>query len=356
MTSARRRYWYWMLILTVLLFCVLVPALRYKGEVSKLQKQVADGQLTEEDGKASFIKLGLDLAGGVDLLYQADPPPGSDNVTQDQMKGLVETIRRRIDPEGIKETVVQQIGDTRLNIQVPGETDPERIKELIGKTALLQFIDAKEVAWSVGDKVEILTAGEETPEDLLSDASSESTDGEEAVDGDITGEEGELDEEAVSEKREKVTHQITRDDVILEGSMLKSASVGIGQYGGYQINIGFDKTGGRIFAEYTAHNVGRYLAIVLDDQVLSCPVINSMIPHGRGYISGDFTASKAKDLSTLLQSGSLPVPLSILQSRAVGPSLGAESIDLSIEDSINDFSFCGVLPRTNPTTCSLFPG
>jgi len=327
-SAAKRRYWFWVLIILVALFCVVVPGVRYKNETNKLQSQVKAGLITEDEAKASFIKLGLDLAGGVDLLYQADPPPGSDTVTQDQMNGIVETIRRRIDPEGIKEAVVQQIGDTRLNIQVPGETDPERIKKLIGKTALLLFIDAQEEPWHEGDNVIVLREGEETPEDV----DAETTDGDE-----LTGDETETNAEDVAAdeetppQRESVTRYVEKDKVILEGSMLKSATIGIGQYGGYQINIEFDRPGGRIFAEYTAHNVGRYLAIVLDNKVLSCPVINSMIPHGRGYISGDFSAMEAQDLSTLLQSGSLPVPLSILQSRAVGPSLGKESIDLSIK-------------------------
>lgn len=327
MSSARRRYWYWILIISVLLVCVVGPSMRYNSINKKLQKQVEAGQITEDQAKASYIQLGLDLAGGVDLLYQADPPPGSDTVTQDQMRGLVEIIRKRIDPEGIKETVVQQIGDTRLNVQVPGETDPKRIKELIDKTALLQFIDAKEVAWSEGDPVVVLKPGEEIPDEL----SSDTVDGEETTDVDIPGESDQPAEEESVGQREKTTRYITTEEIIVEGSMLKKASVGIGEYGGYQINIEFDKTGGRIFAEYTAHNVGRYLAIVLDGDVLSCPVINSMIPHGRGYISGNYTAQSAKELSTLLQSGSLPVPLTLLQSRAVGPSLGAESIDLSIK-------------------------
>lgn len=322
-----------MLIILVALFCVVVPGVRYKNETNKLQKQVKADLITEDEAKASFIKLGLDLAGGVDLLYQADPPPGSDIVTQEQMNGLVETIRRRIDPEGIKEAIVQQIGDTRLNIQIPGETDPERTKELIGKTALLLFINAQEVPWSEGDQVVVLAEGVEIPEEnkeeISEEISEETPEGEELVEDEIVSE-----DEETPEKRESVTRYVTRDAIILEGSMLKSATIGIGQYGGYQINIEFDRQGGRIFAEYTAHNIGRYLAIVLDEKVISCPVINSMIPHGRGYISGNFTALEAQDLSTLLQSGSLPVPLSILQSRAVGPSLGKESIDLSIKAMI----------------------
>lgn len=324
MSAAKRRYWFWVLILSVIVFCVVVPGLRYKSETNKLQSQVKAGLISEDEAKATFIKLGLDLAGGVDLLYQADPPPGSDNVTQEQMNGLVETIRRRIDPEGIKEAIVQQIGDTRLNIQIPGETDPERTKELIGRTALLQFINAQEVPWSLGDKVVILAEGEDIPEEI----DEETPEGDELIEDEVAS------EEEIFEQRKSITRYVTKDAIILEGSMLKSATIGIGEYGGYQINIEFDRQGGRIFAEYTAHNIGRYLAIVLDEKVISCPVINSMIPHGRGYISGDFSAMEAQDLSTLLQSGSLPVPLTILQSRAVGPSLGKESIDLSIKAMI----------------------
>ena len=350
--SSTKRSWYWGMILAIILFCVAIPTCNYNVETKKLAQMVKDGEITQEEAKVTFINLGLDLAGGVDLLYQAEPPSGSKVVTQDQMKGLVEIIRRRIDPEGIKEPIVQQIGDDRLNIQVPGETDPEKVKVRIEQTAMMRFIDGQDTHWQEGDKVYILAEGEEAPEtDEVEEISEEETsvddgsstdDGisdDAVVEGSIDAEDdGTADEEVTDEtetgKRKPITAYVSADRIILEGSMLKSASLGIASYGGYQVDISFDRAGSRIFAEYTARNVGRHLAIVLDDEVISCPTIQSAIPHGSGFISGDFNATEAKELAILLQSGALPVKLKILQSRAVGPSLGQESIELSVRAAI----------------------
>jgi preprotein translocase subunit SecD len=338
-SQADKRAWHWGLIIAVAIFCVVVPWVRNQNIQKSLDKQLAAGQITEEEAKAPFIKLGLDLAGGVDLLYQASPPPGSPAVTQQQMDGLVETIRRRIDPEGIKEPLVQQIGNDRLNIQIPGETDPERTKILIGQTALLQFVNAGDERWNEGDKVVFLAEGEKPPEVKPEDSTTPAADGSttppaEDQTGDKTATENADGETTDETAPVKETRYVTLDKVILEGSMLKQASLGLGDYGGYRVDIAFDREGSRLFAEHTARNVGRYLAIALDGQIISCPVINSAIPHGRGYISGNFTSTQARDLSTLLTSGSLQVPLEILQSRAIGPTLGAESVDLSIRAGI----------------------
>lgn len=334
MSSAEKRAWHWGLIIAVAIFCVVVPWMRNQSLQKNLDKQLKAGQITEEQAKAPFIKLGLDLAGGVDLLYQATPPPGSGEVTQQQMDGLVETIRRRIDPEGVKEPLVQQIGNDRLNIQIPGETDPERIKILIGQTALLQFVDAGDERWNEGDKVVFLAEGEKVPVVKPEESTDPASDGPTTTPAEDPTADENTAENAGETAPVKETRYITLDKVILEGSMLKTASLGLGDYGGYRVDISFDREGSRLFAEYTARNVGRYLAISLDGEIISCPVINSAIPHGRGYISGDFSSTEARDLSTLLQSGSLQVPLTILQSRAIGPTLGAESIDLSIRAGI----------------------
>ncbi|MFH1516045.1 MAG: protein translocase subunit SecD [bacterium] len=336
--SSSKRSWYWGVIIIIIAFCVVIPLLKHQAESNKLKLMVTKGEITQEEAKISYINLGLDLAGGVDLLYQAQSPSGSKEVTQDQMVGLVEIIRRRIDPEGIKEPIVQQIGNDRLNIQVPGETDPEKVKERIEQTALMRFIDAQEDHWLADDIVILLAEGEEPPDENGDQAASSDgtqSDGEasDAEEGTVDGEsaDGEPSDEAATSERKAKTIYVPADRVILEGSMLKSASLGLASYGGYQVDISFDRAGSRIFAEYTARNVGRHLAIVLDDKVISCPTIQSAIPHGSGFISGDFTANEAKELAILLQSGALPVKLEILQSRAVGPSLGQESIDLSVK-------------------------
>ena len=132
MKEAKQRNFYWMMIVFVAVICVVFPFLRYNSNVNRVNERVRKGVIKEGDEKANFIKLGLDLAGGVDLLYQAEPAPGSktQTITKSEMEGLIETIRRRVDPEGVKEVSVQQIGIDRLNVQIPGESDPERTKKL----------------------------------------------------------------------------------------------------------------------------------------------------------------------------------------------------------------------------------
>lgn len=337
----------WILIIAIIFLCIIMPYFRYQQQDRRIKQKVEAGVIKEGEEKATFIKLGLDLAGGVDLLYRADPPPGSKElkVTETQMAGLVETVRRRIDPEGVKEVVVQQVGNNRLSIQMPGEKDPEKTKQLIGKTALLQFIDSGDEAWREGDKVLILKEGEKPPEEEVAPEKTEETPAEGETDETKTEEGGETKEgEKAKEegKRTTETYYVTADKSILEGSMLKSANLDVGQYGGYQVDIQFNRKGGRLFAEHTAKNIGKFLAIVLDGQVISCPRIQSAIPHGSGVITGNFSAEEAQELATLLQSGALPVPLTLLQSRAIGPTLGQESIDLSIKAAIFGLSLVGL--------------
>lgn len=324
----------WIEILIVVGFCILLLGLKYNTLKNSIQKKIAEGiELTEDKKKPKMYTLGLDLAGGVDLLYEAFPAPGSKAITQDQMDGLIEIIRRRIDPEGVKEPIVQQIGSDRLNIQVPGESNPQDIKEKLGQMALLQFVDTGDKSIPEGDKIIFLEEGQKPPEETTDADTSETqaqadegTDQEAAASGeDQTGNETE------KPKRKAENHYFPRSKILLEGSDLKTAYLDIGQRVGEPIvSIVFNKQGGRIFAEYTARNIGRYLTITLDGTVISSPRINSAIPHGSGYIEGNFTRESAYNLSVLLRSGALPVKLVERQSRIIGPSLGQESINLSI--------------------------
>ena len=356
MNEAKQRSFYWTLILIIVVICVVFPYFRYQGNVRKIDERVKKGVTKEGEEKASFIKLGLDLAGGVDLLYQAVPAQGSKNqtVTKQEMAGLIETIRRRVDPEGVKEVSVQEIGIDRLNIQIPGETDPERTKKLIGKTALLQFIDAGDTPWKEGDIINVLAEGEEppkaneaasdetgTPSDQnTQDQASANPDEEKKPDESANPDEAtKTDETGKDEEQPHETYYVKPEKVILIGRMLKSAVLNVGQYGGYEVDFELNREGGRIFGLHTQRNQGKFLAIVLDGQVISCPVIKSAIPHGRGVISGNFSAQEAQDLATLLQSGALPIPLKILSSRAIGPSLGQDSINFSLKAGILGLMF-----------------
>ena len=204
----------------------------------------------------------------------------------------IEIVRNRIDQLGTKEPSIQKQGENRILIQLPGVTDPERIKTLIGRTAKMAF-------HLVDDRTSINDArrGKLPPSSML-------------VSGGVGADAGAY----VIEKRPVVggEHLIDSRASFQEGSPV--------------VSFNFDTAGGNKFAKATRDNIGKRLAIVLDGDVISAPVIQGAIPGGRGIISGNFTVESAADLAMLLRSGALPAPLQVLEERTVGPTLGADSI------------------------------
>ncbi len=202
----------------------------------------------------------------------------------------IEIVRRRIDETGVIDPQITRQGDSRIIVQLPGIEDPNRIKELLGKTARMTFRLLDESA---------NLAGPPPP----------------GVDF--------LPLENQPNVREPVRRRVEVD-----GANLTDARPGQDQSrgGGWVVNFTFDSVGARRFADVTNANVGRRFAIVLDDKVISAPVIQTPITGGRGQISGNFTAQSANDLAVLLRAGALPAPLTVVEERSVGPELGADSI------------------------------
>jgi len=212
----------------------------------------------------------------------------------------LETIRNRIDQFGVAEPSIQQQGDNRILIQLPGVQDPQRAKELIGKTALLEFK-------LVDDKVDPAAAAKGTVP--------------------------ESDELLYQRRVDKETKQETRvpfvvqKKVLLTGRDLATARVSIDQNTSEPyVSVEFNSAGAKAFADLTEANVGRRLAIILDNNVHSAPQIRERIPSGRAQITGGFTTPEATDLAIVLRAGALPAPVQVLEERTVGPSLGADSI------------------------------
>ncbi|MEZ5647706.1 MAG: protein translocase subunit SecD [Alphaproteobacteria bacterium] len=193
----------------------------------------------------------------------------------------VEIVRRRVDETGTKESSIQRQGDRRVIVELPGYDDPQRMKELIGKTAKLTFHLVEEPG-TPGTKI---------------------LDSEEAGGGKYT---------------------INRR-IIVSGENLTDAQPTYVD-GQPVVSFRFDSTGARRFGDATQKNVHRFLAIVLDDKVISAPTIREPILGGSGIISGHFTPQSASDLALLLRAGALPAPLKVLEERTVGPGLGADSI------------------------------
>jgi len=211
----------------------------------------------------------------------------------------VETIRNRVDQFGVAEPTIQRQGANRILVQLPGVQDPARAKALIGKTAVLEFKLLDEQA----DVERALREGPPPGDEILY--------------------ERRVDPRTKAETR--IPH-VVRKTVLLTGDLIRTAEVRISDAGEPYVSVEFNNVGARIFAEVTEQNVGRRLAIVLDGNVHSAPVIRERIPSGQAQITGGFTAESARDLAIVLRAGALPAPVQILEERTVGPSLGADSI------------------------------
>ncbi|MFN4088750.1 MAG: protein translocase subunit SecD [Alphaproteobacteria bacterium] len=213
----------------------------------------------------------------------------------------IEIVRRRIDETGTREPTIQRQGESRIIVQLPGVDDPERIKALLGETAKMDFHLADTTVTPTDARAGRLPAGSV----LLPGVTSQ----------------GEM------------TEYVVRRRPIVGGEHLVDAQPSF-QDGQPVVRFRFDTQGARRFGRATQENVGRPLAIVLDNKVISAPVIREPILGGEGIISGSFTVQGAQDLSLLLRAGALPAPLKILEERTVGPGLGQDSIDAGKTASI----------------------
>lgn len=209
----------------------------------------------------------------------------------------IEIVRRRIDELGTKEPVIQSQGIDRIVVQLPGVQNPEEVKQLLGKTAKMSF-----------HLVDDRTNAADARRGKLNSASR-------VVSGMDGGE-----------------YVIARKSVV-GGENLVDSQVSF-QDGGAVVSFKFDNVGGRKFGEVTKNNIGRQLAIVLDNEVISAPVIQSAIMGGSGVITGNFTSEDANELAMLLRSGALPAPLEVLEERTVGAGLGADSIQAGVFASV----------------------
>lgn len=204
----------------------------------------------------------------------------------------IEIVRRRIDETGVVDPQITQQGDDRIVVQLPGIGDPERIKTLLGQTAHMTFR-------------------------LVDETANANAPGAVPPPGD----------EFLSMQDTPTQKIAVRKRVDVDGADLTNAQAGTNpQTGEWVVNFTFNSVGARRFADITRANVNRRFAIVLDDKVISAPVIREPITGGRGQISGSFTATTATDLSVLLRAGALPAPLTVVEQRSVGPELGADSI------------------------------
>ena len=210
----------------------------------------------------------------------------------------IEIVRRRIDEMGTKEPSIQQQGMNRILVQLPGVESPDEVKGLLGKTAKLAF---RLVHPSVRAEQALNTRAPAGTEILPVD---------------------ERHNRGVGPQKFVVMKKVD-----VSGEMLIDSQPRQDDMGNWAVGFTLDATGARRFGDVTSKNVGRPFAIVLDNKVISAPVINDKILGGSGIITGRFTLAEARELSILLRAGALPAPLNILEEKTVGPDLGADSIE-----------------------------
>jgi preprotein translocase subunit SecD len=240
-----------------------------------------------------------------DLVLSANARTNIMKLASDQ---ALETIRNRVDQFGVSEPDIRPQPNHRILIQLPGVKDPVRAKELIGKTALLEF----------------KLVDEENNVD-------------EALKGNVPPGSEILHQNMTDRKtgQKKQSPYLLKKRTLLTGEYITDARVSIdSQYGEPYVSLSFDNRGARIFERVTGGNVGKRLAIILDGNVYSAPVIRDRIGGGKAQITGSFGIDEAKDLSIVLRAGALPAPVKVLEERTVGPSLGKDSVDQGFKSMV----------------------
>lgn len=224
-----------------------------------------------------------------------------DRIKKSAADQALETIRNRIDEFGVSEPDIRKQGEKRILIQLPGIKDTENAKELIGKTAVLQFrlVDEEH------DVQTALSSGTPAGSEILYEVKKDP----------ITG------------QNIKTQPYLIKKDVLLTGESLTDARLSFDSMDNeYFVSIDFDHKGAKKFADITEKNIHKRLAIVLDNKVYSAPTIQTRIPGGHARITGRFTQDEGKVLAIALRAGALPAPVKILEERTVGPTLGMDSI------------------------------
>jgi len=270
-----------------------------------------------------ILNLGLDLRGGSSLLLELDVSKlsGKETLTE-SMQRAIEIVRNRIDQYGVGEIPITRQGEKWISVQLPGIANPEQAEALIGKTAMLEFRLVKKDAASQEAANKIFE---------LDNAFNN--------DGTLTEEAQKLLPEGTTVMKTKDGGYLpVTDTVAVSGADLEDARVTTGEYGYPAVSFQFNSDGAKKFGALTGANIGKELAIVLDNTIQSAPRINSRI-SSQGQITGQFKMEEARQLAIVLRAGALPAPVSIIEKRVIGPGLGEDSIKSGLTASAIGFIF-----------------
>jgi len=286
---------------------ILIDALRMDDEKVTFE-------LLDQDERANLDKMLGEISG---LVIEKNDTKYSITLSEEEVtrtieyaiNQAVETIRNRLDQFGLAEPTVARQGEEKILVELPGiktAEDEQRARELIAKAAHLQLMAVDEAR---ADQAQRMSANEA------------------AAYGDV------IFPDARNPEQKHILHAIP----ILDGSMLTDARVSFDQMNQPVINFTLNAQGAKIFGDFTGKNVGNHLAIVLDEKVYSAPVIRERIGGGSGQISGAFSVQEAHDVAIALRSGALLAPVTLLEKRSIGPSLGADSVNASMIALISGF-------------------
>ncbi|MCA9455016.1 MAG: protein translocase subunit SecD [Nitrospiraceae bacterium] len=302
---------------------IMVEGVRREGSkliVITLQQE-ADGEKVRTLLDEAFPNFESQHPSGTRLVYELRSTE-VERIKTSAINQALETLRNRIDEFGVAEPLIQRLGLNQIAIQLPGVKDPQRAKDLIQETALLEFklLEESKAALDLPPQVE---KGQE-------DTVRKSLEGKLPDGAEI------LFETAISEPdgRAYSIPYLVKKDAVLIGDVLQDARVTIGDFNEPIVSITFDSKGAREFDELTAANIGKRMAVVLDGKVYSAPVIRDRISGGRAIIEGTFSTAEANDLAVVLRAGALPAPLKTLQDLTVGPSLGQDSIEKGLRTTL----------------------
>jgi preprotein translocase subunit SecD len=258
-----------------------------------LDKEFPDLRSSSKSVQNDVLSMRLDI-----------PEEETQHIQKLAVDQALETIRNRIDQFGVSEPDIRIQGERQILIQLPGIKETQRAKELIGRTALLEFKLLDETHDLNAALKGNVPPGSEILYEVRQDPAT---------------------------NRSTKTPFLVKKRAVLTGAYLTDAKVQISsQYNEPYVSITFDKKGARIFSRVTEENVNKRLAIVLDNRIYSAPVIQEKIPGGEARITGRFTTDEAHDLAIVLRAGALPAPVTVIEERTVGPSLGSDSIRMGL--------------------------
>jgi protein-export membrane protein SecD len=360
----------------VLAIYYLYPTITYYTLSDEKRETMTEDELDSLLGKS--VKMGLDLSGGMHAVLEVDKAKLTEDEAEGALDRAIEVIRNRVDQYGVTEPVIQKQGDDRMVVQLPGIEDEEALKSLIGRTALLEFklVQTDVEARSVFERIDKILAGAAPSDTAVADTTAlDSLFADRPLTSKFVGLQGGVawveresirevqrllegvaggtdlsglpvdatlawgDDDMTLRSGERVRElYVMERGAPLTGAGIKNARI---KYGMDEddpsapgVEMIMNSSGRTIFARITGANVGRQLAIVLEGQVSSAPVVREKIRDGVAAITGGFTDKEAQQLNVVLKAGALPAPMLFIEERTVGPSLGSDSIRRGIKAGI----------------------